>query len=63
MERFYSEGKFILLFVTIIEALVMYVVADFIHSNSFYNSADWVIASSPIISLFNILIVNKILKD
>ena len=63
MERFYSEGKFILILVTLIEALVMYVVADFIHSNSFYNSADWVIASSPFISLLNILIVNKILKD
>ena len=63
MERFYSEGKFILILVTLIEALVMYVVADFIHSNSFYNSVDWVIASSPIISLINIKIVDTILKD
>ena len=63
MERFYSEGKFILILVTLIEALVMYVVADFINSNSFYNSVDWVIASSPIISLINIKIVDTILKD
>lgn len=54
---------YFLILVTLIESLTIFVIADFIHSNSFYNSVDWVIASSPIISLINIKIVDAILKD
>lgn len=54
---------YFLILVTLIESLIIFVIADFIHSNSFYNSADWIIASSPVISLINIKIVDTILKD